>query len=514
MNATVHVARYNPIDRIDPNVYGHLSEHLGRCVYGGIWVGEGEERVPTEGGIRLDTAELLHDLDVPVLRWPGGCFADDYHWRDGVGLREERPRRRNMWWTQGREDVPEESNAFGTEEFMRLCDMLGAEPYLAVNVGSGDPDEAVDWAEYCNYDGDTELTRLRGANGSDDPHDVIWWGVGNENWGCGGRFSPELYAEQFRRHANYLTAFDRVMCDGDIQLVACGHNTDNWNRRFLDHLAECVSFGQGTVYDLLDHLSVHRYYHAGGDTDFTEDQYYRLLARAAKVGDDVDRAAEALEMFASGVDVGIVVDEWGVWHPEAVFENGLEQANTIRDALAAASVFDDLNQRADVVSMANIAQTVNVLQCLVQTDEASAWPTPTYQVFDLYAPHMGATSLRTVVDAETRAVESKGSEFGPEDTHEVTQVSASASETDGHVHVTVSNRELDATREVTISLGAGEPSVTDARVLFAGLPVDTYSTSSNAEAFAPEPIDVTETTDSIVVDIPPSSVVGVTVEVS
>ncbi|MFB6202510.1 MAG: alpha-L-arabinofuranosidase C-terminal domain-containing protein, partial [Halorhabdus sp.] len=256
-----------------------------------------------------------------------------------------------------------------------------------------------------------------------------------------------------------------------------------------------------------------RYYYAGGDTGFSESQYYRLLARASKIGDDVDRAAEALEMFAPATEIGIVVDEWGVWHPEATFENGLEQENTIRDALAAAAVLDDLNRRADVVAMANIAQSVNVLQCLVQTDAESAWPTPTYQVFDLYRPHMGGTALRTVVDTETRSVESKGSEFGPDDTHEVPLVSASASETDGRIHVTASNRELDATREILVSLGADDPTVTDAQVLFAGLSVDTYSTSSNAEAFLPERIEVDREGGALVVDVPPSSVVGVTVEV-
>jgi len=512
MNAVVHVARHDPIDRIAPDVYGHLSEHLGRCVYGGLWVGE-DDRVPTEDGIRMDTVELLRDLDVPVLRWPGGCFADDYHWKDGIGPREDRPRRRNMWWAQGRADLPEESNAFGTEEFLRLCDLLDTEPYLAVNVGSGDPGAAVDWAEYCNYDGDTEMTRLRAENGSEEPHDVTWWGIGNENWGCGGRYSPELYAEQFRRYANYLKGFDRVMCDGSLQLVACGHITDNWNQRFLEHLAECVSFGQSVVYDLMDHLSVHRYYHAGGDTDFTDVQYYRLLARAARIADDVDRAAEALEMYTPGTDIGIVVDEWGAWHPEAVFENGLEQENTVRDALAAAAVLDDLNQRADVVSMANVAQTVNVLQCLVQTNEETAWPTPTYRVFDLYAEHMGATALRTIVDADSRSVESRGQEFGPADVHEVPLVSASASERDGRVRVTLSNRDLESRQDVLVSLDTGDPRVADAEVIFDGLGAEAASTVDNAGAFAPSSIDVEREDGALLVEVPPTSVLGLTLTV-
>jgi len=513
MQTEVHVARHDPVGRIDPNVYGQLSEHLGRCIYGGIWVGD-DDRVPTEDGIRMDTVELLRDLHTPVLRWPGGCFADDYHWTDGLGPREERPRRRNMWWTQGRDNVPEESNAFGTEEFMTLCEMLETEPYLAINVGAGDPDEAVDWAEYCNYDGDTEITRLREENGSEAPHNVTYWGIGNENWGCGGRFSPEQYAEQFRRYANYLRGFDRVMAEESLELVACGHITDSWNRRFLEHLAECVAIGQGTVYTLMDHLSVHRYHHAGSDAEFTDDQYYRLLARARQVGEDVDRASEALELFAPGTDIGIIVDEWGVWHPEAVFDNGLEQANTVRDALSAASVLDDLNERADVVTMANIAQTVNVLQCLVQTNEDSAWPTPTYQVFDLYKQHMGATALRTVVDTEVRAVKSIGNEFSADGEHEVPLVTASASERDGEVYVTLSNLHRDDAREVTVTVESDDVKIVDAQALFGGLPADLYSTETNAERFTPERIEPENHGDgTVVVDAPAGSTLGLSLQV-
>jgi len=512
MNAAIHVSRHAPIDRIDPNVYGHLTEHLGRCIYGGVWVGE-DDRVPTADGIRLDTVELLRNLDAPVIRWPGGCFADDYHWKDGLGPRAERPRQRNMWWAQGRENRPEEPNTFGTEEFMRLCDLLDAEPYLAVNVGSGDPEEGVDWAEYCNYDGDTEMTRLRAENGSEEPHDVTYWGVGNENWGCGGRYSPQLYAEEYRRFANYLKGFDRVMSDGSMELVACGHVTDDWNRQFLEHLEKCVSFGQGSVYDLLDHLSVHRYYYAGGDTDFSTEQYYRMLARAARIGEDVDRAAEALAMFAPGSNAGVIVDEWGVWHPEAVFANGLEQENTVRDALAAASVLDDLNERADVVAMANIAQTINVLQCLVQTDEEAAWPTPTYQVFDLYKAHMGATALRTTVEADVHTVESRSDEFGPQDTHDVPLVSASASETDERVTITLSNRALDAVSSTTVAMDVEDATVDSASVLFAGKEVAEYSTKDNAASFEPSSIDVENHGDgSFDVSVPASSVVRLTVE--
>jgi len=501
MRSEVSVQQHEQVAEISPNVYGHFAEHLGRCIYGGLWVGD-DDRVPTEDGIRLDTVDLLRDLDMPVLRWPGGCFADDYDWTDGVGPREERPTRRNMFWTQGRRDLPEEPNTFGTDEFVRLCELLDTEPYLAVNVGNGSPDDAADWVEYCNYDGGTELAERRRDNGSDDPHGVKYWGVGNENWGCGGRFSPEAYAEQFRRYATYLRGSNGMLSERDMELIACGHIEGDWNREFLDELADCADWVEGP-YDLMEHMSVHRYYEAGGDTDFDDEQYYRLLARSRKVAADVDDLVEALSVYAPDNDISVIVDEWGVWHPEATNTNGLEQEHTVRDAISAAGVLDDLNARADVVSMANIAQTVNVLQCLVQTDEESAWATPTYHVYDLYKPHMGATALDTVVDGETRDVE--------DEPFDVPLVSASASERDGDIYVTLSNRSLDDSDPVEVTLTDGEASVVDAEALFAGDAVDEYSTADNAETFAAEEIEVEDHGDgTFLVEAPASSVVGLT----
>ncbi|WP_424004736.1 alpha-N-arabinofuranosidase [Haloarcula salina] len=501
MRTEIHVQQHEQIADIAPDIYGHFAEHLGRCVYGGLWVGD-DDRVSTEDGIRLDTVDLLRDLDMPVLRWPGGCFADDYDWTDGIGPRKERPTRRNMFWTQGRRDLPEEPNTFGTDEFVRLCEMLDTEPYLAVNVGSGSPDDAADWVEYCNYGGGTELAERREENGSEDPHGVKYWGVGNENWGCGGRFSPEAYAEQYRRYATYLRGANGMLSERDMELIACGHIEGDWNREFLDALADCSEWVEGP-YDLMEHMSVHRYYEAGGDTDFDDEDYYRLLARSRQVAADVDDLVEALSVYAPDNDISVIVDEWGVWHPEATNTNGLEQEHTVRDAISAAGVLDDLNARADVVSMANIAQTVNVLQCLVQTDETDAWPTPTYHVYDLYKPHMGATALDTVVDTETETVD--------DESFDVPLVSASASERDGDIYVTLSNRSLDDSDAVEVTLTDGDASVVGAETLFDGDAVDEYSTADNADAFAAEEIDVGDQGDgTFLVEAPASSVVGLT----
>ncbi len=221
------------IGRIDPETHGHFSEHLGRCIYEGIW--EADE---ADGeGVREDVKELLADLEIPVLRWPGGCFADDYHWEDGVGPKEDRPRRRNLFWAQGPEEVPEESNAFGTDEFLQFCEDIGTEPYLAANVGSGDPQEAANWVEYCNYDGDTELADRRRENGHEEPYGVKYWGLGNENWGCGGRMSPEQYAREYRRFATYVGTQSGLMLDHDLELIACGFEDPEWNRRFMEEVS-------------------------------------------------------------------------------------------------------------------------------------------------------------------------------------------------------------------------------------------------------------------------------------
>ncbi|MFC6734229.1 alpha-N-arabinofuranosidase [Haladaptatus sp. DYSN1] len=506
MTDTIRVRTATPIGRIAPEIYGHFAEHLGRCIYGGLWVGD-DENVETIDGVRADTLSLLSSLDPPVLRWPGGCFADDYHWEDGIGPREERPRRRSLWWAQGRDDSWEESNAFGTEEFLRVCRTVGAEPYLAANVGSGSPGEAVDWVEYCNHDGDTEYARKRVKNGHEEPHDVRYWGVGNENWGCGGRYDPDTYAQEYRRFANYLRAFERVLGERSLELVACGDNDPDWNRQFMQTLGESGAIADIGGYELLDHISVHRYYEAGEDTDFTDEQYFRLFARAKAVADDVDRAAAVLSSFVPDESVGIIVDEWGVWHPQATPANGLEQEQTVRDALTAAGVLDMLNDRADVVSMANIAQTINVLQCMVQTDEESAWATPTYRVFDLYRPHMGSKALRTDVETASRSV------VDGDETTEVALVSASASRDESGVFLTLSNRDLDE-RTVQIAMdGNGEQTGVEARVLFEGHAPAAHTTAANAAAFESELLDVTIEADGRVgVDAPASSVVGIQFE--
>ena len=497
----IRVHETRTIGRIAPEIYGHFVEHLGRCIYNGIWVGEDAD-VPHTDGVRDDTVELLAALDPPVFRWPGGCFAEDYYWEDGIGPREERPRRRNLWWAQGRPgstdvEVFEETNEFGTDEFVRTCELLGAEPYLAVNVGTGTPREAMNWVEYCNSAGDTEYTRMREENGSPEPHGVRYWGIGNETYGCGGDYEPGDYGLEYRRYATFLRGLQRAEMTDDIELVACGFTDPDWNRQFME------TVGGKSIFDyvqLVDHVSVHRYVSTESDTDFSEDGYYASLAECAEIRTDIDRLTDVLDEFAPSDDIGIVIDEWGLWHPEATFENGNEQENTVRDGVIAASFLDIFNSRADRVTMANIAQTVNVLQCLVQTGEGTAWPTPTYRVFDLYKPHMGATALRTSVETAVRDVRSSE--------NDLPYVGASASACDSELFVTLSNRHYRDSRSVRVDVGAA-PADASAEVLFAEQTPREFSTAANADQFAPANLAVDVESDGVHLDVPAASVAGV-----
>jgi len=462
-SATVTLRTDATIGRVSPNLYGHFAEHLGRCIYEGLWVGE-DSAIPHVRGIRQDTIRLLRELAAPVIRWPGGCFADDYHWADGIGPRGQRPRRLNLWWPA------EESNHFGTHEFVDVCRQVGAEPYICLNVGSGSPREARDWIEYCNAEGNTTLANQRRANGGSQSFRVRYFGVGNENWGCGGQFDPADYAREYRRYACFLRAVGQ-----DVQLIACGHTTPDWNHRFLE-AAEGAS---------IDHLSIHRYYGAGPALGFSEADHYQLLARAHQVEPDIDQTAAALRLLRPGSRIGIILDEWGVWHPEARADSGLEQANTMRDAVSAATVLNILNQRADVVTMANIAQTVNVLQCVVQTDGAACWPTPTYHVFRMFRPHMGASAFMTEVDGPTVEYEATGGVASMPAVH----VSASTRVGDGTMCVTLVNRHLSEDIECLIVLPSGTVAEASATQLV-GATADAHNTAEAPCAVEPAEVAV------------------------
>ena len=387
------------IGKISRNLYGHFFEHVGSLVYDGIWVGE-DSSIPNDRGIRKDAIETLRRLKPPVARWPGGCFADAYHWRDGIGPRPQRPRRWNLWW----EKI--ETNDFGTDEFIRYCRLVGAEPYLSLNLGTGTVQEALDWLEYCNFNKDTEITRLRAANGHPEPYNVRYWGVGNENWGCGGLYDAQDYAREYLRYAVYLKHWlwpSKGISSVSIELVAGGGGSPDWNQIVMEQLRDRLL--------LVDHLSIHRYLRLqpaqplptpqGGlppwsATQFTDDQYYLLVSRVAELERNIQKALDVIDYYAGGrKKIGLIVDEWGTWHPEANFESGLNQQNALRDAIIAGSGFNLFNSRCRDISMANIAQAFNVLQAVGLTKGPQMILTPTFYVHEMYLNHQDAQLVRS-----------------------------------------------------------------------------------------------------------------------
>jgi len=391
--ARVSVLWGDHVGKINRNIYGHFAEHLGGCIYDAMWVGEGSS-IPNDGGVRKDTIECLKRIKAPMIRWPGGCFADQYHWRDGIGPRSKRPKTWNVWW--GRD----ESNEFGTDEFLKYCKLSGTEPYICLNMGSGSPTEALEWLMYCNGKESTSVTALREANGHPEPYKVRYWAVGNENWGCGGNYDGETYAREYARYVTYLARYAER---GTVEFIACGDFRTDWNRRFFEAMLRRGSGRRGIRN--VHHLSVHHYFRdaIGTATEFTDEEYYRALAGVGVLEGRLEETIGLIRDYIGvGDKIGIALDEWGIWHPvPRTGPTGLLQQSTLRDALLAAVVFNSLNSYGDAISMANIAQTFNVLQCIAYTQGAKFAVTPTYHVFDLYQPHMDAMALKTVVDSPT-----------------------------------------------------------------------------------------------------------------
>lgn len=432
-----------PIGTISPRLYGHFAEHLGRCCYGGLWLGPGKGPVPDVDGFRSDVVEALRELPAPLIRWPGGCYADHYHWRDGIG--PPASRRTTLGMSCGL-SVPDDQG-LGTHEFLRLCELVGAEPYLVANLGSGSVQELCEWVEYVNTGAETSLTRERASNGRPEPWGVRLWGIGNETWGCGGRFDAATYALEYRRAATMVRHVDP-----QAELVAVGLEEDpilpdsverDWNSKFLATLGPAV--------DLVDHLSVHRYWIRGGpEVGFGENDYYALLREAEDTEHMIERIGKLVAAAAQPFHpIGIAFDEWGVWHPEArdwgpgdVERRSpatFEQANTMRDALAVGIAFEGFHRQCRVLSMANLSQLVNVLQSPLLTSGATLVKTPTYHAFWLHRAHAGAEALQVEVDAEA---------IGPG----VAALSATASSGPRGIAVTILNR--DYLRPTTVDIRA------------------------------------------------------------
>jgi alpha-N-arabinofuranosidase len=430
--------------KISRHIYGHFAEHLGRCVYEGLWVGEASP-IPNTRGFRNDVVAALKQLNIPNLRWPGGCFADTYHWMDGIGPREKRPSIVNVHW-----GGCTENNACGTHEFLDLCEQLGTMPYIAGNVGSGTVKEMAEWLEYITMPGESPMASLRRKNGRQDPWPLTFWGVGNENWGCGGNMRPQYYADLYRQYASYCRHFTP---GGKLYKVACGL-TDEWNDIIMRDCAHAM-----------DGLSVH-YYTVPGEwgkkgsaTQFDERDWQTTMHKAAAIETFIKGTAAIMDRYDPQKRIGLVMDEWGTWFDVEPGTNPgfLYQQNTIRDALVAGLTLNVFNNHADRVQVANIAQTVNVLQAMILTEGSRMLLTPTYHVFEMYKVHQDATLLPTFVEVDgyldsIRLTGTSGA-GGYNQLPAVAQVSASASrDADGRVHLTACNLHHEKKAELTLDV--------------------------------------------------------------
>ncbi len=455
MTAVIRCRPALPGATISPLTFSHSIEHVGRGLYEGVWV-DPSERVPHRQCLRLDVLAALTHLRIPAIRWPGGRFADDCHWRDGVGPQNARPRTANLCWGQI------EPNRFGTDEFLRFCDSMGAAPYLCVNMGTGSPKDARDWAEYCNFAGDSSLAALRAENGQPLPYGVRYWSIGGGNPLDCGFCSGADYGRAYMRFA---AAMRKIA--PEAHLVARGAsfgdytNSDQneWNHELCRVLSRC---------DLVDSIALRRHFQRGEATAFSEAEYYGLFADAAALERDLELTDAVLRGYFPEKRVGISKDEWGLWHPEASAENGLEQPNALRDALMASSVLHILGRWAGRIVMANLAYAVNALQCLAVTDGAAMFLTPTYHVFDMMRPHMGATTLTL----ETEGPTFKATPVGFNARQEFPLLDAFASLSGRKALLTVVNRSMRDAVEARIEMREATMVSTAGKLLHANSPRD------------------------------------------
>jgi len=389
-----------PIGVISPDLYGHFTEHIGGVIYDGIWVGE-KSKVRNQRGIRSDLVEHMRRLKPSVVRWPGGCFADSYNWRDGIGSRAQRPKRANFWVNErflaGAPDGPAkyEPNEFGTHEFMHFCRLIGAQPYLAANLRSNPARDFYEWVEYCNAPaGRTTLAGERARQGDPEPFKVRFWGVGNESWGCGGNFTPEDYAAEYRRFTAWVPAFGVPLA-----FIASGPNGGDldWTRKFFTRVTERDKGILRSIYG----WALHYYCGTSGkgnSLDFTTEDWYDLLGKALRMEPLIRDHWAAMGEVDPDHRVKLVVDEWGAWHragTEVARSHLFGQTSSMRDALVAALTLDTFNRHADKVAMANVAQLINNLHSLFLATEDKFVATPNFHVFEMYSAHQGGRSLRT-----------------------------------------------------------------------------------------------------------------------
>ncbi len=500
MSAKIKLNAANLGATINRNIYGHFSEHLGRCIYGGLYVGE-DSPIPNKNGMRTDVVEALKHIKVPVLRWPGGCFADEYHWEDGIGPKEERKRMVNTNWGGVVED-----NSFGTHEFLELCEQIGCEPYINGNVGSGTVREMAEWVEYLNSPGDSTVVKKRWANGRKEPWGVKYWGVGNENWGCGGNMRPEFYGDLYRRFNTFCRDYNRPQVEegqkppkdwpGKLYRIACGPNVDDW--AWMDGVMKVAG-------RFCDAITLHYYTHPhgweekGSATEFDGEEYYLTLRKTIHMEKLIKGHLAIMNKYDPKHKVGLIVDEWGTWFNVEPGTNPgfLYQQNTMRDAIVAALNLNIFNSHADRIVMANLAQMVNVLQAVILTDGEKMIKTPTYHVFDLYKAHQDAALVPSEVEAD-------------EVCEGLKSVTASASVKDNVLTVTCANVDCEKANDVVLAIDNFDVKNVSARILTGDMhDMNTFEEQDRVHIVDFTDFDVTD--EGVVLHLPACAVAEVTI---
>lgn len=478
---------------IPKEIYGQFAEHLGTCIYGGIWVGE-DSSIPNTDGYRTDVLNALKELKVPVIRWPGGCFADEYHWMDGIGPKDKRPTMVNTNWGGTIED-----NSFGTHEFLNFCELVGAEPYISGNVGSGTVEEMAKWVEYMTSDGDSPMANLRRKNGRDKPWKVKYFGVGNENWGCGGNMRPEFYADLYRQYQTYC----RNYSGNRLYKVASGASDYDYN------------WTEVLMKNALHHmhgLSLHYYTvkgwsgSKGSAIQFNEDDFYWTMGKALEIEDVIKKHIEIMDKYDPDKRVGLLLDEWGTWWDEepGTIRGHLHQQNSLRDAFVAALTFDVFHKYTDRLTMANIAQMVNVLQSMILTnDKGGMVLTPTYHVFNMYKVHQDAYYIPMDIQTEKKSVEND---------RVVPLVSASASkDKNGITHISLSNTDVVNVQEVVMEFPDIKNKKINGEILTSKNLTD-HNTFENPDRVKVLSFnDITKINNGVVIRLPAKSIVTLTI---
>ena len=476
------------LGHIAPEIYGHFSEHLGRCIYNGIYVGENSP-IPNTDGIRNDIIEALRNIKAPVFRWPGGCFAEEYHWQDGIGEKSLRRKIVNTNWGGVTED-----NSFGTHEFMRFCELVGCKPYINVNVGSGSVREMSEWIEYMTSDAESPLTEQRKKNGRAEPWKLEYLGIGNENWGCGGNMRPEYYADVYKRYQTFCHNYS----GNRLYRIACGPSSAdyNWTEVMMKNLDS----------NNVDAIDLHYYTmpvwpEMESATDFDDELYYKTIAAANFSDELITRHSEIMNRYDPEKKIGLVIGEWGCWHKveEGTNPGFLYQQNTMRDAIVAAIELNVFNRHSDRVVMANLAQAVNVLQSVILTEGDKMIKTPTYHVFDLFKTHQNNEAVYFYTQNENMS-EGKNAPM----------ISVSASVNEKSMTVTVANCSLTEEAAVECSIFGFKASSVSCRIL-------TNEAHSYNDFDCPDRVSITEHTavikDNVLkLNIPPCAVVECVVD--